>query len=228
MQLASHGSVVIAEQQTAGRGRRGKRWHSPQSDNIYCSLGVKKKFQPSHLGLISILVGVSIARVLSAQGYSEIGLKWPNDILLKGKKLGGILIETQALGEDMFYLVIGFGLNMTLDPSALIHIDQPAIGLTQVDSCCVNRQVLLSSLISGILGSLKNFEIEASTLLLDEFSHFDEFRGKQVQVITQAGILNGVYLGLESTGQLKVRTDQGIMSFAAAEISLRKVSNVID
>jgi len=96
MQQAVHNTIVIAESQSAGRGRRGRQWYSPVEQNIYCSIGLNKTIKAEYLGLISLQVAVCIVNVLREQGYSEVGLKWPNDILCQGKKLGGILIETKA------------------------------------------------------------------------------------------------------------------------------------
>lgn len=228
MQLADHASVVVAEHQTAGRGRRGKNWHSPLTQNIYCSIGVNKMIQAEYLGLISLQVGVCIAEVLHRRGFTAVSLKWPNDILLRGKKLGGVLIETRVNASNDFFLVIGIGLNIRLDDSALTSIDQPAISLAEVSDDAVDRQHLLCELISEVIKSTMALEIKSNGNLLEQFSHFDNFRGKHVQVKTQNEIISGIYQGIQSTGHLQIKTEHGIQTFSAAEISLREIPCVAD
>lgn len=227
--LARHGAVVVAEQQTAGRGRRGNRWHSSESGNIYCSMGIEKRLPGASLGLLSLTVGVSIARVLHAEGVSAVRLKWPNDILLQGAKLGGILIENRMLSPDNFFLVIGFGLNLQLEPVTLQAIDQPAIALNHVLPEPVDRQQLLAKLIAEIFRNLNAFQPEDAQSLIEEFSELDHFHGQAVRIRVDADEIEGHYLGIEEDGQLLVRTTKGEQRFAAAEISLRgRVPDAVD
>lgn len=223
LKLAEHNTVVIAEHQTAGRGRRGKNWHSPSSQNIYCSIGLNKSIKAEYLGLISLQVGVCIVKVLQAMGIDEVSLKWPNDVLLQGRKLGGILIETRATTQNNFYLVIGFGLNINLHTSDLKHIDQPAIGLNQQSSKLLDRQELLSALIGRILQDVMEFDLHMIDSLIANFNQFDELQGKQVRVKTAGGEITGVHLGIQRTGHIQVQTSRGLKSFSSAEISLRSL-----
>ena len=224
-QLAQHGSIVLAEQQTAGRGRRGNVWHSPRSKNIYCSIGLNKALDAHFLGLLSLQVGICIAQVLREQGFDGVELKWPNDILLDAKKLGGILIETRALSPGTFFLVIGFGLNLHLDESALQSINQPAISLSQYSTSVIKRQLLLAEIISRIINRILQFDLHRIDDLLVEFNQYDSLHGLPV-VVKSAGLeVSGVHLGIERTGQIKVRTDRGVELFSAAEISLRRARN---
>ena len=222
MNLSRHGSVVLTEKQTAGRGRRGNNWHSPDSQNIYCSIGLNKAIAAEYLGLMSLVVGVSIVESLQSLGVEDVSLKWPNDILLQGKKLGGVLIETKALSRDEFYLAIGFGLNVNLSQQECDGIGQPATSLNQLKDVTVNRHQLLVALISKIFQQSLMFEVDSINHLIEQFNQFDSFRGKEVIVKTRTEEIVGVTLGLERTGWLKVQTEQGVQSFSAAEISLRQ------
>ncbi len=222
MNVGSHGSVVLAEKQTAGRGRRGNNWHSPDSQNIYCSIGINKTIAAEYLGLMSLVVGICIVESLQSLGVDDASLKWPNDILLQGKKLGGVLIETKALSQDEFYLAIGFGLNINLTQQECDGIGQPAISLNQLHEVNFTRHQLLVALVSNILQQSMLFEVDSIDHLIEQFNRFDSFRGKQVIVKTRTEEIAGVTLGLERTGWLKVQTEQGVQSFSAAEISLRQ------
>ena len=228
MRLAQHGAVVIADQQIAGRGRRGRQWHSPANENIYCSIGIKKKIPANLLGLISLQTGVSIAQVLEELSIPDISLKWPNDILFKGKKLGGILIEAQALAPDEFFLVIGFGLNINLNHKDEESIDQPAASLSMTGKGPFPRATLLVSLIGRILQAVNGFSQHSVAALIDRFERFDILRGEEVKVVTSKQSMHATYLGIEPNGHVRVQTAQGEQSFAAAEISLRQVAHVTD
>ena len=226
--LGSHQSVVIAEQQTAGRGRRGNCWYSPLTQNIYCSIGVQKSLAPELLGLISLQVGVSIAGVLKDSGFPQISLKWPNDILLHGKKLGGILIETRALGDEEFFLVIGVGLNLHLDDDNLARIEQPAISLQQVADHAVDRQQLYKHLIADIAQAVNRFDANSIAALLEQFEQLDAYLGREVVVKTREQQISGIYQGIADDGQIQINTPDGLRLFAAAEISLRVRSDAAD
>jgi BirA family biotin operon repressor/biotin-[acetyl-CoA-carboxylase] ligase len=221
LQQAAHKTVVIAHEQTAGRGRRGNHWHSPAGQNIYCSIGIKKTLPAQYLGLISLLVGVSIANVLRQQGFAEVELKWPNDIVVGVRKLGGILIESRPLLSDEFFLVIGFGLNIMLDENELAVIEQPAISLQQLAQKTPARYPLMSALIAGILRDIMLFNVADIEPMLQQFARLDSFHQCEVEVKTRNGSVFGRYLGVHGSGQLQVETEQGVELFSAAEISLR-------
>ena len=226
---SNHGTVELAEKQTAGRGRRGNNWHSPSKQNIYCSIGIKKTIQAEHLGLISLVVGISIVDTLQRLGITDIGVKWPNDILLQGRKLGGVLIETKVLSHNEFYLAIGFGLNVNLSDKECKDIGQPAISLKQLDNVTFDRQQLLVELIPQILQQTMSFEEGSIDKLIQQFHQFDSYAGKEVVVKTRTEEILGITVGLERTGWLKVKTEHGVQSFSAAEISLReRVTGVIN
>jgi len=223
LKLSADYAVVIAEHQTAGRGRRGNNWHSPLSQNIYCSIGLNKPIKAEYLGLISLLVGLCIVKVLRAMGVDEVNLKWPNDILLQGKKLGGILIETRATSPDNFYLVIGFGLNINLANDDLKSIGQPAISLNQHLENSLDRQQLIISLIGQILYEVNKFELNRIDGLIAEYNQYDIFIGRHVLVKTASEELSGIHRGIQRTGQIQVETSRGLELFSAAEISLREI-----
>ena len=222
MRHGRHGTLVIAEHQSEGRGRRGNQWHSPASRNIYCSLGIEKNIDAEFLGLLSLQVGVSVAGVLRRLGYQSVSLKWPNDILLNGKKLGGILIETRVTGENRFLLVIGLGLNSSLDEATLQQISRPATSLEQAQEEPVDRHRLLVELLGDMFNAVVKLEKPGFASLLETFTAYDSLFGQAVSVHTREQTLHGVYQGLADTGQIQVLTDDGLLSFSASEISLRE------
>ena len=228
LQQGGHKTIVIAQQQTAGRGRRGRQWLSPAGQNIYCSIGLVKKLPAQYLGLISLCVGVSIAQVLQQQGFIGSGLKWPNDIVAGEHKLGGILIETKPISDDEFYLVIGFGLNVALDESTLASIDQPAISLQQLTSELPDTHRLCSELVAAVMQNVMHFDGSKVDDLLQQFACFDQYHNREVVVKTRSGTLTGRYRGVHRSGQLQLETAQGLQLFSAAEISLRTQTGSAD
>ena len=95
--------VAFSEAQSAGRGRRGRQWLSPFARNIYCTIGIAKDIPANRQGLLSIVTGLALCRALQQSADAEISLKWPNDVLCDGRKLGGILIESRPLGNESFF-----------------------------------------------------------------------------------------------------------------------------
>ena len=158
------GDVCIAEQQTAGRGRRGKQWLSPDAENIYCSIKWCFKKTPEHFSLLSLVVGLSIAKALEKIGLTRHGVKWPNDIFWHGRKMGGILIEgiSSSSSKHRQQVVIGFGLNINMPESMGKAIDQPWVSLSQAINVTVNRNQLLAFILESIIKDLN--QIAGSTV----------------------------------------------------------------
>ena len=122
--------------------------------------------------------------------------------------------------------MIGFGLNVNLSNSDLENIDQPVASLSMADQGKIPRQVILMKLISQIMQAVTVFGPDSALGLLDEFKHFDRLKGEQVTVVTSRQNINATYLGLESNGHVCVQTEQGVQTFAAADISLRQARHV--
>lgn len=223
MRLYQDGSIVIAEQQTRGRGRRGRDWLSPALENIYCSLGIVKTMKPELLGMLSIQAGVAIVEVLHAWQFTQVRLKWPNDILMMGRKLGGILIETRVLQPQQFYLVIGFGLNIQLQKEISDKIDQPAISLNEMTAEPVDRFGLLKDLIFNLVQSIHALDEDRISQLTAQFNRLDPLQGKEVMVKTRQDEWSGVYRGIQPDGQIQVEIGSELQVFSAADISLRGV-----
>jgi len=224
---ARHGRDVVAfgEAQSAGRGRRGRQWLSPFARNIYCTVGISREIPAARQGLLSIVTGVALCRALRAQTGLQVRLKWPNDLLLADDKLGGILIESRALGVGHFFFAIGFGLNLMMSADELATLDRPATSLSQAlnDDVCddLDRSKLLVASIEAVTSAIRDFEIDAVAGLIDEFSALDAYHERKVEVISGEQRISGVNRGIDEQGQLRLETAQGIELHSAAEISLR-------
>ncbi len=216
--------VAVSEAQSAGRGRRGREWLSPFARNIYCTIGITKEIPANRQGLLSIVTGLALCRALRQSADASISLKWPNDVLCEGRKLGGILIESRPRDEDWFFFAIGFGLNIFMNSAELAEIPQPATSLAQISASQIDRtQVLLNS-IDSVIHSIRTFEPTAAEELIDECERFDAFHGLPVEVIIGENLVAGINRGITPSGQLQLETERGIEIHSAAEISLRAVT----
>ena len=220
-----HGQLAIAicEMQTAGKGRRGRQWHSPYAQSIYCTLGIEKSLPASHLGLLSIVSGIALCDALLSCGIEGVQLKWPNDLYYQKKKLGGILIESKPTANDGYFFAIGFGLNVHMTQAELDDIPQAATSLDLIQSETVNRQQVLCAAIEQVLTRIQQFEEDDVATLIDEFQQHDAFHAQTICVLNADEEIFGVNSGINQYGQLKLQTDQGPAVFSAAEISMRSV-----
>ena len=219
---AEHGREVIAfsEKQLCGRGRRGREWHSPHASNIYCSIGLLKSLPPSQQGLLSIVTGLALCRALQQSAAVPVRLKWPNDLLLDGRKLGGILIESRVHDAATLFFAIGFGVNVYMQPHELDAIAQPATCLAQALGAPHDRGALLCAAIDHIVDAIRAFDVGDAAALSAEFDRFDAFNGQAVEVIDAGRRIRGRNRGIAADGQLRLETENGVDLYSAAEISL--------
>jgi len=216
--------VAVSEAQSAGRGRRGRQWLSPFARNIYCSIGITKEIPAHSQGLLSIITGLALCKALEQSAVVMVGLKWPNDLLFEGRKLGGILIESRPLDETCFYFAIGFGLNVFMTATELAEIPQPATSLSQIAVAEVDRTQVLTASIDSVIRSIRQFDHNAVQELIADFAQFDVFHGRAIDVITGDSRTRGINRGITPAGQLQLETEQGMELHSAAEISLRAVT----
>ena len=215
--------IVLAEHQTAGRGRRGRAWLAPPGGAICLSLGWSFREVPPDLGGLGLAVGVCVLRALRETGGLAARLKWPNDILVEGRKLGGILIELRAESAGPACVVIGIGLNAALGEAVLREI--AALGLPAADlasaGVTVSRNVVTAAMITHVLQGLQEFEQGALRPFIDEWHGADALRGAQVDVQTPTETVHGVARGIDLHGALLIETPQGVRRFISGEVTVR-------
>ena len=220
---ASTGRDVVAfsEAQSAGRGRRGRRWLSPFARNIYCTIGISKDVAAASQGLISIVTGIALCRALRQATGLQLQLKWPNDLLLAGHKLGGILIESRTLCAGRFFFAVGFGLNLVMSDAELASLDRPATSIDRNFRGALDRSALLVATIDAVIAAIRDFEIDSVAQLVIEFAGLDAYHDEIVEVVSGEQCISGINRGIDASGQLRLETAQGIELHSAAEISLR-------
>lgn len=219
------GHVIVAEQQTAGRGRRGRPWVSPFGCNIYCSVLWEFDGGAAALEGLSLAVGVAVAEALVAIGVPDVGLKWPNDVVWSGRKLAGILLEMVGDAAGRCQVVVGIGLNVAMvGDTRAASIDQPWIDVFTARGAPVSRNQLLAALLSSLLPALQCFEREGFASARPAWLALDSFFGREVAVHLGDSVVIGVAAGVGEAGALLVDTPQGRQQFHGGEVSLRLAS----
>tara|TARA_R110001599_G_scaffold353408_3_gene592087 strand:- start:8799 stop:9779 length:981 start_codon:yes stop_codon:yes gene_type:complete len=218
------GFVCTAEQQSAGRGRRGRSWVSPFARNLYVSLAWQYHQGAAALEGLSLAVGVAVARALAAHGLPPVQLKWPNDVICGGAKLGGVLLEMIGDAAGSCQVVVGVGLNVSMPGRAATDIDQAWTDIETVSNGeHPGRNVLLATLLNELLPLLASFEKEGFGPWREEWLALDAFADEAVVLHAGASTMAGIARGVDERGALQLETaGAGIQSIYGGEISLRR------
>lgn len=218
---------LTAEYQRAGRGRRARSWLSPPGGSICLSLGWSFASLPPEAGALGLVIGVCALRALRACGVRPVALKWPNDLVVDGAKLGGILIELRAESAGPAFIVVGIGLNVALGPplNAAVEAtgtrptDLAALGVMRCD-----RSALAGALIAASVEGLVQFERSGFSAFAEAWRSADALAGKPVLVSADSGPVSGHARGIDANGALCVQTRDGLQRFTSGEVSVRAVS----
>jgi len=218
------GHVCVSEQQTAGRGRMGRRWVSPFGNNIYLSIHWQYPLPIAELSGLSLAAGVAVARCLESLGLEGVELKWPNDVLWQNRKLAGLLLEISGEQGGPSRVVLGLGLNCRIDREHATGIDQPWADLSQIPGGeGLSRNTLVSALLEHLLDTLNQFEREGLSPLIPTWKLYDSYLGKSVVVQMGAHSIEGVHQGIDRNGALLLLQEGRIQSYYGGEISLRAI-----
>lgn len=219
---AARGQVLLAEYQAAGRGRRGRVWLSPPGAGLCLSLGWRFRQKPAALGRLSLYAGLAVAEALAALNVRGIALKWPNDILLDGGKLGGILIETRAGAGGAVDCVIGAGVNYRLPAKTRTGIGQAVADIYRHAGPGFSRNQIAAAVLNRLFALLDLIERGRDGGLLDRWRRYDGYQGRRVALRAGRAGLEGIVAGVNDEGALLLRTDAGVRAFAAGEVSLKE------
>ena len=220
---ASSGLVVLAEKQTAGRGRRGKVWVSPLASNIYMSVVWDFSGAGDTLKGLSLAIGVAVRRALLKLGVADIKLKWPNDIFVNGKKLGGILLEMIGDPSAECSVIVGIGINVLMSESSAEEIDQDWIDLQRASSVTISRNELVACLITETFEVLGNFQRSGFSVYRSEWQAADLLKNQSGTISKDRESVSGIVLGVDNSGSLRMQLSNGEeQRFIGGELSLRK------
>jgi BirA family transcriptional regulator, biotin operon repressor / biotin---[acetyl-CoA-carboxylase] ligase len=206
-------ALIAAEEQTAGRGRRGRRWHSAPRAGVTFSLGRRVRRPVRELAALSLVAGVAATRALHALGVCAARLKWPNDLVVDGAKLGGILVETRNGG----HAAIGVGINCRRDAKLESQVRRQVAFLG--DYCTVSRNIVIQKIGLALLEALDSFEKHGLDALRAEWEAMHAHAGQKLRVrLADGRMLSGIASGLAPDGSLQLHTKRGMRAVASGRV----------
>jgi BirA family transcriptional regulator, biotin operon repressor / biotin---[acetyl-CoA-carboxylase] ligase len=203
------GTVVMAEAQTAGRGRAGHTWHSEKGTGLYFTILLRPKISPAQAPLLTMLAGLSAYAAIAAQTGLVPELKWPNDLLLNGKKVGGILTEMHAEPNLVRFVIVGIGINVNQEKFP-VEIASTATSIRKESDHLTYRLELLARLLAQFESDYNRFLREGPRFVVERFESLSSFaKGRRVRVDTGTETYTGTTAGLSPEGLLLVTRDNG-------------------
>jgi BirA family biotin operon repressor/biotin-[acetyl-CoA-carboxylase] ligase len=228
---APEGSVFLAEEQTAGRGRGARTWQSSRSAGIYCSVVLRPALPPSDVLALSLAAALAVrAAIQQVDGRVNPDLKWPNDVLIDGQKVCGILAEMNAEATRVRYIVLGIGLNVN-QPTFPRDLAEQATSLRLATGSEWSRVELAAALLKSLdreYSSLVDAPGERESILRRFAEHSSWIKGKEVRVEENGGAFEGTTEGLDDRGFLRVRTSRGVQTVLSGTVrAMKRASEVL-
>ncbi len=207
---AREGEIVIAETQTQGRGRLGRRWQSPPFANLYFSVILRPQLPPAQAPQITLTAAVALAETVAAFIAQPAAIKWPNDILVHGKKLAGILTEASCDAQRVHYVILGIGVNLNYRVAAMPdEIRAHATSIAELTGQSLHRESFLRRLIQGLDRCYGELEESGFALLAPRWEAHFGLRGKRVRVKLLDQIVTGRAIGIDREGALLIEDERG-------------------
>ena len=222
-QGAGHGTLVVAQHQTAGKGRRGRSFSSPKQEGVWMSLVIKDDIEPMNASMLTLVMGLAVVKAVKEVTGLGPQIKWPNDLILSGKKLCGILTEMSMQMDCINHIVIGIGINVHNEsfPEELKSLATSVF----LES---GKHIPRGQLIGKVMGWFEHYyqiymKHQDLSELMNEYNQCLVNRGRQVQVLAPKGSYTGVALGINALGELLVETENEVHQVASGEVSVRGV-----
>ncbi|MBB1354247.1 bifunctional biotin--[acetyl-CoA-carboxylase] ligase/biotin operon repressor BirA [Pseudoalteromonas sp. SR45-5] len=215
------GTVIVAEMQQAGRGRRGRVWQSPFGANLYYSYFWRLDDGLQAAMGVSIAVGLAVYDAIKALYQVDVELKWPNDIYINKQKLAGVLVELDGQPQGPCQLVIGIGINLQMPESFSQHIDQAWTDLNQ-HTQKLDKNQLVASLTYHLEQRLAQYRQTGLQAMYEQWNSLNAFAGEYVELNTGHRSWRGICEGIDAQGGIRIRQDGEVKSYYGGEVSLRK------
>ncbi|MCM1257945.1 MAG: biotin--[acetyl-CoA-carboxylase] ligase [Roseburia sp.] len=220
---SGHGTLVVADRQEAGRGRRGKSWTSPAGTSVYMSILLKPEIKPQSASMLTLIAGLSVAKAIKEYAGLSPQIKWPNDIVINGKKVCGILAELSTEIDQIHYVVVGIGINVrNMEFPEEIAAMATSLFLEGKDE--VKRAELIEAVCECFEYYYdlfcKSYDLSG---LCQEYNEYLVNLGRQVKVLDPQKSFEGKALGITDTGELVVETEEGQKLVSAGEVSVRGI-----
>ena len=211
--------LVVAERQTAGRGRRGRKWVSPFAENVYYSLVLRIDGGMRQLEGLSLVVGLAVMQALRELGVSTAGLKWPNDVLVGQKKIAGILLELVGDPADVCHVVLGVGINVNMQMTD--EVDQQWTSMRLETGKVFDRNHLVAALGLKLQGYLHRHQTDGFAAIQSGWEQNHLWQGRAVSLIAGVNQIDGEVLGIDKQGALRLKVGGVEKVFSGGELSLR-------
>ena len=221
---APDGTLIIADEQTAGKGRSGRTWVTPPAEAIAFTLLLRPKLSPDRISMVTLVMGLAVTNAVNSLYDVSAGIKWPNDVVIKGRKLCGILTEMSAEVRQVNYIVIGVGINANLT-SFPEEIREIATSLRLELGYDINRAELIARVMTEFERLYAEFEAQGDLgAVMQEYNELCLNAGSKVRVLDPNGEYTGTSCGINSMGELLVETEDGqIQEVYAGEVSVRGI-----
>ena len=211
--------VIVAEQQNAGRGRRGRNWESPFAQNVYYSLVLRVDGGLRQLEALSLVVGLAVLNTLKDFGLQAVGLKWPNDVLVGDKKIAGILLELVGDPADVCHVVIGIGINVNM--RAATGVGQPWTSMSLETGMRVERNEVINALNKRLKNYLNAHAVTGFSSFHAEWEKNHVWQGRDVSLMAGLHQVDGVVVGVDQQGALRLCVNGELRTYSGGELSLR-------
>jgi BirA family biotin operon repressor/biotin-[acetyl-CoA-carboxylase] ligase len=219
----AEGTVVVAEQQTAGRGRLGRQWHSPRGVNLYCSIVLRPPLPPAAVPQLALVVGVGVAAAVVETTGAAARIKWPNDVLVDGRKVAGILTEMESEIDRVHHVIAGIGVNLNAPRGAFPKaLRDKATSLLVATARRVDRARFTATLLAAVEARYGRYLQAGFAGVRSEWESYSCLTGRTVRVVTPEGEVQGAVLGLDDDGALRLRgAGGGTSRIVAGEVTVR-------
>ena len=219
--VAARHAACLAEHQTSGRGRVGRQWVSPFGANLYCSVAWTFDALPPGVQALALAASAAIAQAVDADSRLGVQLKWPNDLVARDRKLGGVLVEMRGEPPGVTRVVVGVGLNLRMPAAAAAGIDQPWTDLVTLGAD-FERNTLAAGVLDALVAMLTRFAQEGFAASYDGWSARDALRDRAVAVSGDGSALRGIARGIDRDGALRLEADGSMRRVVVGEVSVRR------
>ena len=220
---ARHGTLVIADTQSAGRGRRGRGWISPAGEGIFMSLIIRPDMPPSQVAKLSLMLALAVSRAIERETGLDAKIKWPNDIVINGRKVCGLLLEMDATAEKVDSIVAGVGINVHQTA-----FDEEIAHTASSLDLLAGRRVSRSAIVRAFLNEFEQAMTLEDAQMMDAYRARSATIGQRVQVISLSGTYTGTAEGITESGSLLVLDENGeVREVLAADVSVRGIMGYV-
>lgn len=202
---ADEGLVVVADEQTSGRGRSGRIWMAPPGSSLLCSILLRPSVAPERVSSLPLIVGIAVAETIESFVRVPCALKWPNDVLLDGRKIAGILLQSRVGAAGVEFVNVGVGINVSTMPSEL---PDGAVSIRSAGGCA-DRDAALARLIERLAAHYAAYCDAAGRPDLSSWRERAAMTGERISVARGGEIVQGMFEGIEDDGRLRLRRDDG-------------------